>query len=142
MPDPPHRVDPPTISIPADGSLGAFFEACRSGDLERVTGLVQGHNRPEDYLSRGLLAATAAGQAAVTRYLLEQGGRIEPFPVLLSATRGGSLAVFQALKDHGWDVRAEGYKVLPYVSWVMPCLFVCRIACPGRIRSCGGLQHF
>ncbi len=116
MPDSPNRVVIPTLSVPADGSLQVFFEACELGDLERVTELVQGHSRPEDYLTRGLLTAAWAGQAAVARYLLEQGARLEPHPVPLFAARGRSLAVFQALRDHGWNVETEGYKVLPYVS--------------------------
>ncbi len=96
-----------------------FFEACASGDLQRVTELVQGRNRPEDYLSRGLLAAAEEDQTAIAGYLLEQGARLEPFPVAIMAARGRSLAVFQVLKEHGWNVETEGYKVLPYVPCIM-----------------------
>lgn len=112
----PNQVVIPTLSTPADGSLEAFFEACESGDLARVTELVQGQSRPEDYLSRGLLTAAVAGQAAIARYLLEHGARLEPGPIPVIAARGRSLAVFQVLKEYGWNVETEGYKVLPYVS--------------------------
>ena len=104
------------LSDPTDGSLQVFFEACASGNLERVNELVRGHNRPEDYLSRGLSAAAAEGQAIAARYLLEYGARFDTSLVPLSAARGRSLPVFQVLKEHGWNVETEGYKVLPYVS--------------------------
>lgn len=108
-----------TLSTPADGSLHVFFEACVSGDLELVTELVQGRNRPEDYLYRGLLAAAEADQAVIAGYLLEQGASLEPSPVAIMAARGRSLSVFQVLKEHGWNVETEGYKVLPYVPCIM-----------------------
>ena len=113
-PNPIHSVMP-TLTVPADGSLPAFFDACKSGNLEQITELVRGHNRPEDYLSRGLLLAADRGQAAVAGYLLEQGARLDTLPVPLLAARGESLAVFRVLKEHGWNVETEGYKVLPYV---------------------------
>lgn len=121
MPDPPkphHSVMAP-LHIPTDASLQAFFDACTSGNLERITELVQGHNRPEDYLSRGLLIAADEGQAAVASYLLEQGASLEPSPVPLMAARGRSLAVFKVLKEHGWNVETQGYKVLPYVPRIV-----------------------
>lgn len=89
-----------------------FLDACKSGDVARVIALVERHNLSETCFSRGLQAAANRDHVNMVRCLLERGVKIEPYWLPLAAARAGSLEIFKLLVEYGWDVKAEGHRVL------------------------------
>jgi len=107
----------PRLTIPADNSLEDLKKASESGDLEKVMELVEGKNRPLDYLDYGLCAAVGAGQVAVARCLFENGAIIAP-GIAIKAATAKSVKIFELLMEYGWGVNdpsCGGFVVLPYV---------------------------
>ena len=104
---------PEAISLPTDGSLPAFLEACKSAEVAAVAAFVRAQDRSKDYLSRGLSTAAAADRVEIVRHLLEQGAVINPYLDPLAALRGKSLGTFKVVVEYGWDVKEEDYKILP-----------------------------
>ena len=97
----------PMPQQPGDDSLWDFGNACHTSDLQKVTTLIEGRNRPLDYIILGLCRALRAKQMEVSRCLLDLGALTDG-GVQRSALHSDSVEVLQLLLDYGWKVNDAG----------------------------------
>lgn len=97
----------------------AFQQVCASGDLECVASVVNAESRDAEYLTQGLIAAIYQTHIPIIEYLLDHGALIDR-AVLMAAASVKSLAIFQILLDHKWDINDPVIANETILLYVMP----------------------
>ena len=94
------------------------YQASKCSKLEAVTQPILGPNPRIDSFEYCLRCAIAARQLDIARNLLENGALIDE-DVIDAALVSKSVAVFQMLLDHGWDINRNynGGVIFPYISY-------------------------
>lgn len=110
----------------------AFRQLCGSGNLAAVVRLLEAAERErepeterrrrsteEDLdLTQGLVAAIYGKRIQMAEYLLKQGAAVDRSDVSNAAASVKSIALFELLIQHGWDINSSvmgGETILPYV---------------------------
>ena len=86
-------------------SYRQFSEVCQSGDLTEVAELMDMEPRSQQYLNDGLRAAIYKKDVRIVGFILNKIAKITP-EVALAAAAAKSLAIFQLVLEHGWNINA------------------------------------
>lgn len=108
----------PSIHLHSLELQRAFQQVCASGDLAAVVNLLNAETRSAEYLTQGLLAAIYEKRIQIAEYLLNNGAAIDRV-VPIAAASVKSIALFELLIEHGWDINSPvlgGETILPYAA--------------------------
>ena len=119
MPLPDSRYLRPSIHPRTAESHRAFQQVCASGDLECVASVVNAESRNAEYLTQGLIAAIYQTHIPIIEYLLDHGAVVDR-AVSMAAASVKSLAVFNILLEHKWDINDPVIGSETVLLYVMP----------------------
>ena len=105
MPVPDSRYLRPTVSPVTFQSQQRFAQCCSSGDLEKVSEIVESEPYSPEFLIQELSAAIYKHDLRMIEFLFKKGANIDS-QILNAAASVKVLPVFQLLLDHGWDINA------------------------------------
>ena len=79
-------------------------EGCFSADLEEVMVSLENLKPSPENLQRYLSSACLNNRPQIADYLLNKGAKIDCLAAYAACFRGQSVAIFEVLLQHGWDI--------------------------------------